>query len=430
MIDDEAFYLEQYQARMQQDYEFYGATELEAGLELIQTHRPQLLLLDITFSPKNVEGLEWLPKIKKKFPDIKIIMVTGRDSLLDSRKARELGADDYFIKHEPHSRFKEVVENLLLPGAIIDSDIGLVAVSQHMREVLRLANRYAQSSSQILITGESGVGKEVVARYIHRHSPRHASSFVAVNSAAIEPNLIGSELFGHERGAFTGAVSRRIGKFEEAHGGTVFLDEIAEFRLQDQTKLLRAVENKTIQRLGSNKDIHLDVRIIAATNAPLEHRVEEGAFRKDLYYRLSVCQIHIPPLREREEDIIPLSQYFLQHAIEKNGSAKKTLTPGALMTLKNYQWSGNVRELKNVIEEAVVSSRAREISASQLKLSDIPIEKFDSFKPAKKEFERTYLKNALAHHRGNITATAKAIGISRQALQKKIAELGLDISQW
>ncbi len=427
MIDDETSYLEDYQELLDQTVQFWGATRLRQGIDLIKKYQPEVLLLDITLSTDD-EGLEILPQLKARFPELAVIMVSNRDSLLTSRKATEYGAVDYFVKSENIQRLRELITLYALePPRYSGSNEQPIAVSRVMRRVIKQARLFAKSDAAVLLTGETGVGKDVIAKFTHQQSGRSTQPFLMLNCGGMERNLLISELFGHVKGAFTGAMQPRAGKFEAAQGGTLFLNEIGEMPLQDQTVLLHVLEAKEVTRIGSNIPVSVDVRVIAATNQPLAEYIAAGKFRQDLYYRLSALNMHLPPLREREADILPLAKHFLQQAIRRNGTSPKNLGYSALLALKSYHWPGNVRELQNVIERAAITFPGREISGNHLSFSDPPEINATDYRTAKSDFQRRFLKDAVVKHHGNISATARAVGMSRQGLQKRLRELGLDL---
>ena len=314
-----------------------------------------------------------------------------------------------------------------------------------MHRVRAMIEKVSETDATVLVRGESGTGKELVAREVHeRNTARRNGSFVAVNCAALPSELIESELFGHEKGAFTGAAARREGKFEQADGGTLFLDEIGDMSSNVQAKLLRALEERRIERLGSNESLPVDVRIVSATHRPLEHEIEKGNFRADLFYRLRVVTIDIPPLRERREDIPVLAETFLRSAAERYELPQRTLAQAALKRLLEYSWPGNVRELKNTIERAVIMAEGDEVSVRDLPdeiTAGIPKssvvegdeEEGDGlrvpftadFREDRREFERRYITRCLEHTQGNVTRAAEILDMHRQSLQHKLRQLGL-----
>jgi transcriptional regulator with GAF, ATPase, and Fis domain len=309
----------------------------------------------------------------------------------------------------------------------------IIGESPQIKEVMDLVNRVAKSNATVLILGESGTGKELVANAIHYNSDRKNKPFVKVNCGALPENLLESELFGHEKGAFTGAISRKIGRFERAHGGSIFLDEIGEMSFSTQVKLLRVLQEKQIERVGSTEVIDVDVRIIAATNKDLKRLVEEGRFREDLYYRLNVIPIKIPPLRERKQDIPLLVKYFLQKYSLETGRRGMTISDSALDKLKTYSWPGNIRELQNVIERAVILSPGREITEDQLPPEIVKRDRqveLDEFKLPKNgvnlnDLEKSLIKQALDMTNDNQTEAARLLGITRHTLIYRMEKYGL-----
>ena len=434
MIDDEEVFLKGYRTVLGSEYDVATALQISEGLKLIEQFQPDVLLLDIRLKTEK-EGLQVLPEIKKRFPDLSVIIVTNWDSHLIFREALELGADDFFIKSEDLEILKTSIQNLLVQKENDNQEEWEnirtpLVFDPKSKKILKLAKKLARANCSVLVTGESGVGKEEFVRFIHEHSRRRNGPFVAVNCAAIPETLLESEFFGHEPGAFTGARYRRIGKFEAANGGTLFLDEIEELSLQGQAKLLRVIQESVVERLGGNNRIPIDVRIISATRNDLRKLVREKRFREDLYYRIAVYPFHIPPLRERREDILPLSYYYLKKSCQNNGFKEKQFSKDALLVLKNYHWPGNVRELKNVIEKAVIASDGKLIHASDLFLLNEDEDGLLPYEHARRQvidqFTVDYIRQALVQNEGNISRTAKAIGLSRQMLQKLIRDYRLN----
>ena len=343
---------------------------------------PDIITLD--YNLPDGDGLQLLKEIKKFNEDILTILLSGQERAEVVVEAYKSGADSYILKDEnalielensirtlsKSISYKKEVESLRQELLDRSKYYKIIGESFAILKVLKLIERVEKSNILVLITGESGTGKELVARAIHYNSPRKRKSIVTVNMAAIPEDLIESELFGHEKGSFTGASGKRIGKFEEADGGTIFLDEIGEMDINLQTKLLRVLQENKISRVGSNKEIRLDIRIIAATNQNLLERVKEGKFREDLYYRLQGFLIDVPPLRERGNDVVILSRFFLKDFAEKNKMPVKAISPGALQRLIDHKWPGNVRELKSVIERAILISDGPEISENELVFSN------------------------------------------------------------
>ncbi len=317
----------------------------------------------------------------------------------------------------------------------------LIGSGRAMRRVFETIQKVAETDLSVLVRGESGTGKELVAQALHASSSRRARPFVAVNCAAINRELVESELFGHEKGAFTGADARRIGRFEAAQGGTIFLDEIGDMAPETQAKVLRVLEERKLERVGSTETIDVDVRVISATHRDLEQASKAQTFREDLYYRLKVVEIELPPLRERIEDVAPLADRFLGQLAERLGREKKRLDTSAIAKLSRHAWPGNVRELRNVLERSAVLAGGDEITGDDIELdaggADRPVRTPDldtPFADAKRQtvedFERQYLSEALREHEGNVSRTANAIGMVRQSLQQKIRELGLKADEF
>jgi two-component system nitrogen regulation response regulator GlnG len=349
----------------------------EEALRLMPGLQPDLVIMDVR--PPVTNGLEILRRIRQLDPSQLVILVTAHGTTQTAIEAMKLGAYDYLLKPFDVPRLKTTVANTLRaardmrqafsnqPKAEIgESELGIVGRTDSMQKVFKLVGQLAASDVTVLITGESGTGKEMVARAVYEHGRRNQEAFLAVNCAAIPEHLLESELFGHERGAFTGAACRRIGKFEQCNRGTMFLDEIGDMTPATQTKVLRVLQSGTFERVGGNETVEADVRIIAATNKPLEDAVAGGRFREDLFYRLNVVRVAIPPLRERREDIPLLVDHFLKRLGRELLRPKKALTPGVIEALQRYDWPGNVRELENVIRRALVLSKGEAILAGDL----------------------------------------------------------------
>ncbi|WNJ21232.1 sigma-54 dependent transcriptional regulator [Pontibacter sp. G13] len=358
----------------------YDVQVFQSGTDFFNAIHENPDIVSIDFNLPDMNGLEILKRIKSYNEEIGTIILSGQEKVEVVVEAYSNGANHYIIKNENALvELSNSVQNLssnvnlrkeveVLREQIIDRNkySSVVGESPGVLKVLRMIQKVEKSKILVLITGESGTGKEVIANTIHYNSPRKRKPFVAVNVAAIPADLIESELFGHEKGAFTGATGRRIGKFEEANGGTIFLDEIGEMELGLQTKLLRVLQENAITRVGSNKEIHLDVRVLAATNKNLHERVKKGLFREDLYYRLQGFLIHLPPLRERGNDVVLLSNHFLRHFCKSSRIPEKTITKEALAELVKHNWPGNVRELKSVIERAALISETEVITPEDL----------------------------------------------------------------
>lgn len=435
-----------------EDEDFYArsASDGENALESIADELPDLVLLDIWMP--GMDGLQVLKKIKQDWPFLPVIIMSGHGNIETAVKATKLGAYDFIEKPLSYEqlvltiqnalKYKELQEENVLLRQKTDSSRDLIGQSPAMQKLKEQIDIVGPTDAWILIQGENGTGKELVARTIHRLSKRGLKPLIEVNCAAIPEELIESELFGHEKGAFTGATSMKQGKFDLANGGTLFLDEIGDMSLKTQAKVLRILQEQRFERVGGTKTIHVDVRIIAATNKNLEREIEAGNFREDLYYRLNVIPIEVPPLRERKEDIEPLLNVFLQEFAQKTAKGPKKVAPEVIETLKKHDWPGNVRELRNLAERLAILSKGPEITPEDLPLSYrkgikngpgsqtaedhiAPWLACQSFRDAKAMFEREYLAQKLAEHGGNITKTAETIGLERRHLHRKIVQLGL-----
>jgi DNA-binding NtrC family response regulator len=369
LVDDEADV--QYSFRRildSSEIELTTASNGEEALTTIPKLKPDLVIMDVRMG--GMTGLETLRKLREIDSKVPVIMMTAYGTTQTAIEAMKLGAYDYLLKPFDVPKLKEIVFTALKAARDMkrvvsyqplleseDYEVGVVGRSEPMQQVFKLIGQLAASDATALITGESGTGKELVARAIYHHSRRSEKTFLAINCAAIPENLLESELFGHEKGAFTGANNQRVGKFEQCNGGTIFLDEIGDMSLPTQTKILRVLQNGTFERVGGNQSVKVDVRVIAATNKPLEQAVADRQFREDLFYRLNVVRIEIPPLRERKEDVPLLVNYFLKKIAQNQKMATKSISQEALDFLEQYAWPGNVRELENVIQRAIVVTK-------------------------------------------------------------------------
>src|SRR5690348_8195615 len=352
--------------------ELATAASGEEGLKVIPKFKPDLVLMDVRMT--GMTGLDTLRRIRQSDPKLLVILMTAYGTTQTAIEAMKLGAYDYLLKPFDIPKLKEIVANAFKAARDMkqvvsyeplleseDYELGIVGRSETMQQVFKLIGQVAASDATALITGESGTGKELVARAIYHHSNRSEQPFLAVNCAAIPEQLLESELFGHERGAFTGATNQRIGKFEQCNNGTIFLDEIGDMTPATQTKILRVLQSGTFERVGGNQAISVDARIIAATNKALEQAVAARQFREDLFYRLNVVRIHISPLRERRDDIRLLVNYFLRKFAKEQAGPPRSIAPAALKALEKYHWPGNVRELENVIRRALVMAKGEAI---------------------------------------------------------------------
>jgi DNA-binding NtrC family response regulator len=402
------------------------------ALKKFQSSSFKLVITDVRM-PK-MDGLGVLHEIKKISPQTPVIMITAYGTIHNAVEAMKKGAADYIVKPFSFEELNAVVERALMYGrkqelAVTDDQKHreIVTKDPQMLKLINLAKGVALSKSTVLIQGESGTGKELFARYIHQHSERREKMFVAVNCAAIPENLLESELFGYEKGAFTGAVSRRLGKFELADGSTLLLDEVSEMGSQLQAKLLRVLQEFEIDRVGGREPIPVDVRVIATTNVDLKQAVEEGRFRGDLFYRLNVIPLKIPPLRGRKQDIHLLVDHFVKkHSLRCKKEAPR-ISPEALSVLKNHEWRGNVRELENVIERTILLHREETLLPEQLVIEEGSGSKEEKRGGSKKslsvkEMEKELILKTLSELEGNRTHAAKALGISIRTLRNKLNE--------
>ena len=442
VVDDEVSICQSLKAILEDEgYQVLVAGSGEEAIKTMAEEMPRLVLLDIWLP--GIDGLETLKAIHTAHPNVLIIMMSGHGTIETAVRATKLGAFDFIEK--PLSLDKVIIlvnnalnvvrleeENILLKQKV-SHQYELTGTSPVITELKEMIGIVAPTNAWILIMGENGTGKELVARSIHHLSRRSHKPIVEVNCAAIPEELIESELFGHEKGAFTGATEKKRGKFDLAHEGTIFLDEVADMSLKAQAKILRILQEKKFERVGGNKVIDMDVRVLAATNKDLEKEMESGRFRQDLYYRLHVIPLHVPPLRDRKEDIPFLAERFLSDFAAKEGQQLKTLTDDALEQLMSHNWPGNVRELKNIIERLIILTPSNEIKADDIPELNVKTEQSavtlesptisDSFKDAKLVFERQFIIKKLEEYDGNISKTAEAIGLERSNLHKKLKSL-------
>ncbi len=428
-----------------EQYQVACAVSGKEGIKTFDEYEPDILLLDVKLQDAN--GIEILDGVMKSDHPIPVIMISGNSSISDAVKAIKLGAFDFLEKPLSLPKVKITVKKAVEFRQLTlqmnqlreqyEREWTMIGTSRLMQDLQQVINRVAPSNAKILIRGESGTGKELVARAIHGRSPRFNMPFIKFNSAAIPRELVESELFGFEKGAFTGAIRNKRGKLEEADGGTLFLDEIGDMDLAAQAKILRVIQEGEFERVGSNRVHFIDVRIIAATNKNLEEMVETGAFREDLFYRLNVVPVTSPPLRERKEDIPQLIDYFSKRMAGEMKAMLKTFSPDALAFLQNLAYPGNVRELKNLIERIYILCDHKTISKAELESSaciSLTGSKLDDsgfwsdtmpFADKKKEFETKYLSTQLKLHGNNVSKTADALGLQQSNLSRKLHELEL-----
>ena len=448
VVDDEVSICQSLKAILEDEgYQVLVAGSGEEAIKVVDEEMPQLVLLDIWLP--GIDGLEALKAIHTAHPNVLIIMMSGHGTIETAVKATKLGAFDFIEK--PLSLDKVIIlvnnalnivrleeENILLKQKV-SHQYELTGSSPVITELKEMIGIVAPTNAWILIMGENGTGKELVARSIHHLSRRSHKPIVEVNCAAIPEELIESELFGHEKGAFTGATEKKRGKFDLAHEGTIFLDEVADMSLKAQAKILRILQEKKFERVGGNKLIDMDVRVLAATNKDLEQEMEAGRFRQDLYYRLHVIPLCVPPLRDRKEDIPFLAQRFLEDFAVKEGQRPKIVTVGAMEKLMAHDWPGNVRELKNIIERLIILTPSNEIKADDIPELNMKSEPNaappelstagDSLRDARLDFERQFIIKKLEEFDGNISKTAEAIGLERSNLHKKLKALKVPVKE-
>jgi nitrogen regulation protein NR(I) len=468
LIDDESDVQYSFQRIFEApDIELTTASSGEEGLRLISKLKPDLVLMDVRMG--GMSGLETLRRIRQMDSKLLVILMTAYGTTQTAIEAMKLGAYDYLLKPFDVPKLKELVNNALKAARDMkqvvsyeplleseDYELGIVGRSEPMQQVFKLIGQLAASDATALITGESGTGKELVARAIYHHSTRSQQPFLAVNCAAIPEQLLESELFGHERGSFTGATMQRVGKFEQCNRGTLFLDEIGDMTPATQTKVLRVLQSGTFERVGGNQPITVDVRIIAATNKPLERAVAARQFREDLFYRLNVVRVHIPPLRERREDIPLLVNYFLQKFAREQKGSPKSVASGVVKSLEKYHWPGNVRELENVMRRALVMAKGDAILPGDLTAeitgqgavaaaggtvlpvgeeatADVAALARQLYQWARRNpklkiipsVERELVIQALKEAEGNQVHAAKLLGITRATLRKRVEKFGI-----
>ncbi len=427
-LEDEGFYVIQ-------------ASTGEDALKILEKHDVDIVLLDIWMP--GIDGIQTLQEIKKTNPDLPVIIMTGHGSIDAAIKTTRLGALDFLEKPLDLNRIIITINNALhmkelsAENALLkkktEKDAEMIGSSPAIVKLKEEIDRAAPADSWVLILGENGTGKELVARSLHKQSRRNNQPFVEVNCAAIPSELIESELFGHEKGSFTGATERKRGKFDLANNGTLFLDEIGDMSMNTQAKILRILQEQRFERVGGSQTIQVDVRVLTATNKNLEEEIANGNFRQDLYYRLNVIPLYVPPLRERKEDIPQLIEHFLaMYAVLNNGN-KKIITEGAVKKLMQHDWPGNVRELKNILERLVIMTPGNTITADNVSpLTSKTTSEFerifdiDLLKDARNEFERIFISKKLAQCGNNISRTADMIGVERSNLHRKIKGLEID----
>jgi two-component system, NtrC family, response regulator AtoC len=426
----------------EQGYTTFSAGDAETGLKLLNQNPVDLVLTD--FRLPGMNGIEFLQAAKRVNAALPIVIMTAYGSVESAVEAMKLGANDYVLKPFSLEELTLIVRKELDASHMREENRSLrealgrryqyeniVARSGKMQAVLALIERVAPTNATVLIGGESGVGKDLVARAIHQHSHRAAGPFVKINSTAIPETLLESELFGYEKGAFTGATASKPGKFELANKGTLFLDEIGDVPQAIQVKLLRVLQEREFERLGGTKTLKVDVRLIAATNRDLRAALEEGTFREDLYYRLNVVAIDIPPLREHKEDIPDLARFFLEKFARESGEPAKQITPAALQLLVDFHWPGNVRELENILQRALALSSGSVIDAADIHFDHAAPRPSAETAPVLPEgmtieqWEEEIIREALRRANGNKSQAARSLGLSRNALRYRLSKMGV-----
>ncbi len=454
VIDDEAAIRDSLRMILEyEDYQFVGAASGQDALDVVRRERPDIVLLDIKMP--GMDGMEVLRKLRALDDGLPVVMISGHGNTATAVEAIRSGAIDFLDKPLSSERVIVTLRNVLRQSELssenrdlkvaMESKYELVGQSPVLRSVLEAVTRAAPTNATVLLLGESGVGKELVARTIHRNSARASQRFVQVNCAAIPEELIESELFGHEKGSFTGATEKQVGKFEQADRGTIFLDEVGDMSQKTQAKVLRVLQEQEVERLGSARTIKVDVRVIAATNKNLEEAIEQGEFREDLFFRLNVIPIVVPPLRERREDIPRLVQHFAKRTAEEHNLKPKRFDPSAMDALQRYRWRGNIRELRNTVERLLIMTPTEVVRVDDLppeirsgeparpvmesdgpaKGNDAPAAGAGTLREFKDAAERAYLVQKLRENNWNISRTAELIDTPRSNLYKKLEQYGI-----
>ena len=438
VIDDEKSIIDTLSSILEDEgYDVLTASSGEKGLKMFSRHNPDIILLDIWMP--DMDGIETLKQIRARDKNASVIMISGHSNIDTAVQAIKLGAYDFLEK--PLSLDKVLIlikralekqqlekENIALKTSI-SKQWEIIGESPRMIELEDKIAKAAASQGRVIIFGESGSGKELVARALHNIGDRKDNAFIEVNCAAIPQELIESELFGHEKGSFTGAFETKKGKFELADGGTLFLDEIGDMTLTTQAKVLRIIETQEFQKVGGSKTIRVDIRIISATNKDLEEEIQKAQFREDLYFRLNVIPIYVPPLRERKDDIPLLVEYFLQNLARQYGQKKKKISKVTLRGLMEYDWPGNVRELQNTIERLMIMNPDELIDVKTvrpIKVTKSDYTSFNTLRDAREQFERDFIIKKLQENSWNVSKTAEDLEIERSNLHRKIKSLGIE----
>jgi DNA-binding NtrC family response regulator len=433
-----------------EDFEVEEAEDGEEALEKVRSQQYDLVLLDVKMPEP--DGMEVLETMADEMPEQPVVMISGHGTIETAVEATKLGAFDFVEKPPDLNRLLVTVRNAMDRGSLeqenrrmrqslqeqTEADLTpILGESEGITHIKETIERVAPTEARVLITGEPGTGKELVAKWIHHTSERSEGPLVDVNCAAIPSELIESELFGHEEGSFTGATEQRIGKFEQAHEGTLFLDEIGDMSLSAQAKVLRVLQENEIQRVGGDRTIPVNVRVLAATNKDLREEIEEGEFREDLYHRISVILIDVPPLRERQDDIELITEHFGQRLARRNGLEPKAFEDDALKQLREFEWRGNVRELNNVVERLLILSRGEKITSDDVNRfaragdsADEPVSnmltEYEDFSDFRDSAEKRFIEHKLLAHDWNVSQTAEAIGIQRSHLYNKLNKYDIE----
>jgi DNA-binding NtrC family response regulator len=444
VVEDEAKMRRLLELQLAEDgFIVHSAADAETGLQLLVREKPDLVVTDLRLP--GMSGLEFLQAVKRVNATLPVVVMTAYGTVESAVEAMKIGASDYVTKPFSLDELVLVIRKELDSQRLRDENRSLrealgrryaykniVAQSDKMQAVLGLVERVAPTNSTVLLGGESGVGKDLIARAIHEHSQRASGPFIKINSTAIPETLLESELFGYEKGAFSGAAISKPGKFEMADKGTMFLDEIGDVPASTQVKLLRVLQDREFERLGGTKTHKVDVRLVAATNRDLRAALEEGTFREDLYYRLNVVAIDIPPLRDRKEDIPALADFFLERYAKESSRPVTSITPAAMKKLMDYHWPGNVRELQNIIERGVTLSSGTTLDAADIYIDDPatsrPISNTPHVLPpgmTLEQWEDETIREALRRANGNKSQAARALGLSRNALRYRLSKLGV-----
>ena len=441
IVDDEEDLCTQMKWALSADYDVYLAEDKQSAVAMVNKEQPPVVTLDLGLPPNPAgveEGFSVLDYILDNYSHTKVIIVTGRGEKENALRAVEKGAYDFFYKPVQLDELKVVLRRAFrasqlekelhdlryrLSGNTFENMIG---TSPQMQDIFSTIRKVSTTDAPVLITGESGTGKELVARAIHRLSIRESKSFIPINCSAIPENLMESELFGHEKGTFTGALTQRKGRFEMAEGGTLFLDEVGDLPLTLQVKLLRFLQEKTIERVGGREQIEIDARVLAATNRDLGEAMKKATFRDDLYYRLKVIEIALPPLRERNGDVIVLAKAFLDRYGSENRKKVKGFSSQAIEAIEHYSWPGNVRELENRIKRAVIMAEGKIITREDLELGEAADKKeCVPLKDAREMLEKELILKAIMRNENNLTKAASDLGVSRPTLYDLMEKLGI-----